>query len=149
MPYPYNMTGYQGWQGQVQMPNPANMYQRNQPIHMMIRVHGKEGVDAFQMPADSDALLLDDTGPYIWAKVTDGAGYSDPVRYRLVPDPIKELTPGDYVTRDELAQLNEKIDKLIGAFDGQPDIRHDEPKAEPVAEPGRSRSKGNGAGSPK
>lgn len=147
MPYPYN--NYQGWQGQVQMPNPANMYQRNQPIHMMIRVHGKEGVDAFQMPADSDALLLDDTGPYIWAKVTDGAGYSDPVRYRLVPDPIKELTPVDFITRDEFTQLNDKIDKLIGALDGQPDIRHDEPAQEPAPEPSRSRSRGNGSGSSK
>lgn len=147
MPNMYN--NYPGWVGQVQMPNPANMYQRNQPIHMMIRVHGKEGVDAFQMGPDSDALLLDDTGPYIWAKITDGAGYSDPVRYRLVPDPVKELTPGDYVTRDELAQLNEKIDKLIGAFDGKPDIRHDEPKAEPAPEPSRTRSRGNGPGSSK
>lgn len=147
MPYPYN--NYQGWQGQVQMPNPANMYQRNQPIHMMIRVHGKEGVDAFQMPADSDALLLDDTGPYIWAKVTDGAGYSDPVRYRLVPDPIKELTPGDYITRDEFTRLNDKIDKLIGAFDGQPDIRHDEPAQQPAPEPSRPRSRGNGASASK
>ena len=147
MPNMYN--GYQGWQGQVQMPNPANMYQRNQPLHMMIRVHGKEGVDAFQMGPDSDALLLDDTGPYIWAKVTDGAGYSDPVRYRLVPDPIKELTPGDYVTREEFMRLDEKLDKLIGAFDGKPDIRHDEPAQEPAPEPSRSRARGNGSGSSK
>lgn len=143
MPYPYN--NFQGWQGQVQMPNPANMYQRNQPLHMMIRVHGKEGVDAFQMPADSDALLLDDTGPYIWAKVTDGAGYSDPVRYRLVPDPIKELTPGDYITRDEFTQLNEKIDRLIGAFDGQPDSRNDGHEQKSRAKPSRTRPNGNGA----
>ena len=147
MPNMYN--NYQGWQGQVQMPNPANMYQRNQPLHMMIRVHGKEGVDAFQMGPDSDALLLDDTGPYIWAKVTDGAGYSDPVRYRLVPDPIKELTPGDYVTREEFMRLDEKLDKLIGAFDGKPDFRHDEPAKEPASEPGRARSRGNGSGSSK
>ena len=147
MPNMYN--NYQGWQGQVQMPNPANMYQRNQPLHMMIRVHGKEGVDAFQMGPDSDALLLDDTGPYIWAKVTDGAGYSDPVRYRLVPDPIKELTPGDYVTREEFMRLDEKRDKLIGAFDGKPDFRHDEPAKEPASEPGRARSRGNGSGSSK
>lgn len=147
MPNMYN--NYQGWQGQVQMPNPANMYQRNQPLHMMIRVHGKDGVDAFQMGPDSDALLLDDTGPYIWAKVTDGAGYSDSVRYRLVPDPIKELTPGDYVTRDEFMQLDEKLDKLIGAINGQPDIRHDEPAQEPAPEPSRARSRGNGPGSSK
>lgn len=147
MPNMYN--NYPGWAGQVQMPNPANMYQRNQPIHMMIRVHGKEGVDAFQMGPDSDALLLDDTGPYIWAKVTDGAGYSDPVRYRLVPDPIKELSSGDFITRDEFAQLSDKIDRLIGAFDGQSDIRHDEPAQEPATEPSRQRTRGNGSGSSK
>ena len=41
----------------------------------VIRVNGKNGAEAFQMPPNSSIILLDESAPLIWLKMTDGAGY--------------------------------------------------------------------------
>ena len=43
--------------------------------HEIVRVNGRNGVDAFQMGPNDEALLLDVSAPVVWLKTTDGAGY--------------------------------------------------------------------------
>ena len=38
----------------------------------VIRVNGKNGAEAFQMPPNSSIILLDESAPLIWLKMTDG-----------------------------------------------------------------------------
>jgi hypothetical protein len=51
----------------------------------IIHVNGRNGVDAFQMMPNSQALLLDDTAPIVWLVQTDGAGYKTATPYSVTP----------------------------------------------------------------
>ena len=51
----------------------------------VIRVNGKNGAEAFQMPPNSSIILLDESAPLIWLKMTDGAGYPAITPYRIEP----------------------------------------------------------------
>lgn len=51
----------------------------------VVRVNGKNGVDMYQLPANSSILLLDETAPLVWLKVTDGAGYATSTPYSITP----------------------------------------------------------------
>lgn len=67
--------------------NPYNQYQPMQAYNQrtppgqgydIIRVNGRNGAEMFQMPPNSQALLLDETMPIVWLAQTDGAGYKSP-----------------------------------------------------------------------
>ena len=65
---PYN------YMPQIQMPAP----------HMeVIRVHGEQGANAFQMGPNSSVILLDETDPLIWFVQTDGAGFKTITPYDI------------------------------------------------------------------
>ena len=76
----------------------------------VIRVNEKNGAEAFQMPPNSSIILLDESAPLIWLKMTDGAGYPTITPYRI--EPLKAFLMavngkcGDAVWRimDELAE---------------------------------------------
>lgn len=51
----------------------------------IIHVNGQNGAQAFQMMPNSQALLLDDTGPIVWLAQTDGAGYKTVTPYTIAP----------------------------------------------------------------
>ena len=59
----------------------------------VIRVNGKNGAEAFQMPPNSSIILLDESAPLIWLKMTDGAGYPTITPYRI--EPLKSEPPVD------------------------------------------------------
>ena len=59
----------------------------------VIRVNGKNGAEAFQMPPNSSIILLDESAPLIWLKMTDGAGYPTITPYRI--EPLKSELPVD------------------------------------------------------
>lgn len=40
------------------------------------KVHGRAGAEMYQLPVNSSILLLDDTDPIVWLKITDAAGYT-------------------------------------------------------------------------
>lgn len=81
--------------------------QRQEIIH----VNGKGGADAFQLAPNSSALLLDDTAPIIWLKVTDGAGYPTVTPYTITP-----YVPEPPV---DLKSLEERIKKLEGMLNNE------------------------------
>ena len=51
----------------------------------VVRVNGENGARAFQIGANSSALLLDESGLMVWLVTTDGAGYKTVAPYDIVP----------------------------------------------------------------
>lgn len=78
----------------------VNPYQKME----VVRVSGKGGVDAFQMPPNSSVLLLDETAPLVWLKTTDGAGYPSATPYSIAPYEPKPLP--------DLGTLEERLIRL-------------------------------------
>ena len=84
--------------------NPYTPYSQNKIVH----VNGENGARTFQMAANSDILLLDDTAPIVWLAQTDGAGYKTVTPYKIepyVPEPpidVKSL-------EDRIKKLEERV----------------------------------------
>lgn len=51
----------------------------------VIQVNGENGAHAYQMHANSSALLLDVNNPIVYLVVTDGAGYKTVSPYKIEP----------------------------------------------------------------
>lgn len=87
-----------------QYPYGGTTIQQKQEV---VRVNGKNGAEAYQMPSNSSILLLDETAPIIWLKMTDGAGYPTLTPYKIEPY-IEEKTNINNV----LKTLEKRILKL-------------------------------------
>ena len=60
--------------------------QQQLPPQQVTRVSGQNGAQAYALPPNSSALLLDETTPIVWLKTTDGAGYAYAIRYYPASD---------------------------------------------------------------
>ena len=97
------------YQSPYSYPNMYQQYMPQQTNHsQIIKVNGKNGVDAYQMAPNSSALLLDETAPIVWLAQTDGAGYKTATAYDIALH--QELPPVD--TR----ALEQRIIKLEEAL---------------------------------
>jgi len=70
------------------MVNPYLGMQRpyqQQPKQEVVKVNGENGARAYQMPANSSALLLDESGVIVWLVTTDGAGYKSVAPFDISP----------------------------------------------------------------
>lgn len=81
----------------------------------VIKVNGKNGVDAYQMGPNSSALLLDTTASIVWLVQTDGAGYKTSTAYDITPH-----TPEEEV---QYKSLEERIKKLEEAINAKPNTK--------------------------
>jgi hypothetical protein len=70
----------------------------------IVKVNGEGGARAYNLPANSSILLLDETQPLIWVKQTDGAGYPTITAYDIQPH-IEKAAP-------DVASLEQRIEKL-------------------------------------
>lgn len=74
----------------------------------VVEVSGKNGADAYMLPPDSSALLLDNTAPIVWLVKTDGAGYKTCIPYDISPHEAEEEK--QYKSLEErIAKLEESI----------------------------------------
>ena len=73
----------------------------------VVRVSGKPGAEAYQMPPNSEVLLLDETQPVVWLKTTDGAGYPRLTAYDITIH--EEEKPVDYKSIEERLKRLEEI----------------------------------------
>lgn len=81
-PYLYNIN-------QPYVPQPIYMNNANgSSVQQVIRVHGEEGAKAYGLAPNSSILLLDETQPVVWLKMTDGAGYPTITPYDIKPHEI-------------------------------------------------------------
>lgn len=95
------------------------MYGYNQQI---IQVSGENGARAYQMPPNSNALLLDDKDPIVWLVTTDGAGYKSSIK----PFKLEPYTPPEPVTLNDIMNRLEQLENKIN----EPYIT--EPEPEPI-----------------
>lgn len=91
--------------------NPYGFMQQN-PIQtaaatQVVRVNGENGARAYQIGANSSALLLDESGLMVWLVTSDGAGYKTVSAYDITPH---QNTPvPDYGTLESRIQKLEEI----------------------------------------
>ena len=70
----------------MNFPNPyMNPYFQPVQQSSVIKVNGENGARAFQLGANSSALLLDESGLIVWLVVSDGAGYKTVTPYDITP----------------------------------------------------------------
>ncbi len=99
----------------------SNSYFRP-PAYEVVRVHGREGANAFQMGPNSSLLLLDENDPIVWLAKTDGAGYKTVTPFRIAP--YEETPPVDIsVLSAKIEQLEADILALKEAQNGKPNFR--------------------------
>lgn len=89
------------YQQNFNQPQSNQMFQNTQQV---IKVNGRNGAEAYQMPANSSVLLLDESAPIVWLATTDGAGYKSLSAYDITPH--KEVPPVD------MHNLEERITKI-------------------------------------
>ena len=86
------------------MPQVQQMPQQAQPQMQIVKVNGENGAKAFNMGANSSALLLDESGLMVWLVTSDGAGYRTVSAYDIKPH---EVAPApDY------GSLESRIERL-------------------------------------
>ena len=88
------------------------MYYGLTPPMRIVRVSGRPGAEAYQMAPNSETLLLDETAPIVWLKITDGAGYP-----RLIP---YDITPHEE-TQPDYKSFEERLKRLEDLINGKPD----------------------------
>lgn len=88
----------------------------------VVKVNGKNGIDAFQLAPNSSALLLDTTAAIVWLVQTDGAGYKTSTAYDITPHVPEEET--QYKT------LEERISKLEETINAKSNIKPSTRKSE-------------------
>ena len=86
----------------------------------IVRVNGKEGAEAYRLAPNSSVLLLDETAPLVWCKMTDGAGYPTMTAYEITP--YTPPAPPDYSTIDaRMAQIEttmQQMQQLLSKMEG-------------------------------
>ena len=79
-----------------------------QPVYQqpttVTKVNGENGARAYQIGANSSALLLDETGLLVWLITTDGAGYKTVTPY--------DITPHKVAPAPDYGSLESRIKKL-------------------------------------
>ena len=96
-----------------QMPQPymqPGIPQQAVPAQQVVRVNGENGARAFQIGANSSALLLDESGAMVWLVTSDGAGYKTVAAYDIAPH--QEAPAPDYT------DLETRVKKLEDMING-------------------------------
>ncbi|MBR4377268.1 MAG: hypothetical protein IKP50_00050 [Bacilli bacterium] len=110
------------------LPNNNSLYQNpylSSPYQNkldIVHVNGENGAKAYQMPANSNTLLLDDTAPIVWLAQTDGAGYKTVTPYSITP-----YKPEPPVDIKELENRITKLEDLLNDKSKQSDVIKAEP----------------------
>ena len=73
-------------------PQPVSTWGQNQQRMEIVRVNGENGARAYQMPPNSNVLLLDESAPLVWLVQTDGAGYKTVAPPHTRPSPLRTIT---------------------------------------------------------
>ena len=79
----------------------------------VVRVNGENGARAYQIGANSSALLLDESGMMVWLVTTDGAGYKTVAPYNITPYE-KDPAPDFGSLEDRIKRLEEIVNGNTG-----------------------------------
>lgn len=79
----------------------------------VVRVNGENGARAYQIGANSSAMLLDESGTMIWLVTSDGAGYKTVTPYDIAPH--QQAPAPDYGDlENRIRKLEERINGNTG-----------------------------------
>lgn len=78
-------------------------------------VNGKNGAQAFQLPANSSILLLDDNAPIVYLVKTDSACYKT-----VTPYQITEFKPQPEIDMRSLLDRVESLERRLNESDSEP-----------------------------
>lgn len=100
--------------------NPFNQYQFNQPTtpsfaqqqSNLIRVSGRQGAEAYQLPPNSAVPLFDGDSDTLYIKSTDGAGFGTIHEYQIVPKQADPNPMTGYVTQEQFDELQKEIESV-------------------------------------
>ena len=92
------------------MPQYQQTPQQIQPVTQVVRVNGENGAKAYNIGANSSALLLDESGTMVWLVTSDGAGYKSVSAY--------DITPHQNVPAPDLGSLESRIARLEEIVNG-------------------------------
>ena len=109
----------------MNFPYQSNQYLQNLMMPQqqeVVKVNGKNGVDAFQIAPNSSALLLDTTASIVWLVQTDGAGYKTSTPYDITPHVPEEEV--------QFKTLEERISKLEETINAKTNIKPSARKSE-------------------
>ena len=121
--YPYDSNPYQQSQNLIQNQLLQSISQTpSQTERHVTKVNGRAGADSFNMPPNSDDILLDLNNPLIYFVQTDGAGYKTITPYDISPH--KEVQPEERykALEDRIARLEERLNN------GKPNNKPNEPR---------------------
>lgn len=89
----------------------------------VVRVNGEPGARAYQIGANSSALLLDESGKMVWLVTSDGAGYKTVSPYDISPH--QEAPAPDFGT---LENRIKRLEEIVNA--GNPAAAHEQQPAD-------------------
>ncbi len=93
----------------------GNNNQPSQAKQDIVQVNGENGARAYQIGANSSALLLDTQAPIVWLVQTDGAGYKTVTAYDIAPH--KQAEQIDISKLDERLK---KVEELLNESNSKP-----------------------------
>lgn len=79
----------------------------------VVRVNGENGAKAYNLGANSSALLLDESGLLVWLVTSDGAGYKSVSAY--------DITPHKSTPAPDFGSLENRIKRLEDIINGSTD----------------------------
>ena len=94
----------------IQQPMIQPMAQAAQPTQV-VRVNGENGAKAYNLGANSSALLLDESGLMVWLVTADGAGYKTVSAYDITPH--QEAPAPDY---GSLENRIKRLEELMNGY---------------------------------
>ena len=103
-----------------------------QPVYQpstVTKVNGENGARAYQIGANSSALLLDESGLLVWLVTTDGAGYKTVTPYDITPHQAAPAPDyGNLESRIKRLEdlLNDSTDTYAIRLRSKPDDNHDQ-----------------------
>ena len=103
-----------------QTTNPFNMTNNfSLSQQQVVTVKGEGGARAYQLGANSSALLLDENGLLAWLVTTDGAGYKSVYPYDITPH--QEAPAPDYnELNTRMTKIEHELEALINELTGNP-----------------------------
>jgi hypothetical protein len=105
------MNGFQNpYLNPYGMVQPYPTQQIQQPVQQVTKVNGENGARAYQIGANSSALLLDESGLMVWLVTSDGAGYKTVSAY--------DITPHQNVPAPDYGSLEDRIKRLEETVNG-------------------------------
>ena len=112
------------------VPQPM-IQQLAQPVQV-VKVNGENGARAYQIGANSSALLLDESGLMVWLVTSDGAGYKTVNAYDITPH--KAEPAPDYGSLESRIKRLEELINEHAADTSAVRVQADRPAADPAAD---------------